>query len=147
MGKTQLSPHSTRVIDVKQKTVRYLFAFLACSVCTQAAASPRKLPLSTQPKGVSITTLRSSDPICMIGRGRGGLELRHLNVEVRNVGRATAAAISVLAELGGGLSYPLKGPSKLDPGQTAMYFIRSRVPLLRDGRIRIVLRCATCRRS
>lgn len=92
------------------------------------------------------TTIRAGQPVVITSAGRRGREIRHLNVHVRNVGRTVAKEVSVVAELEGGVVYPLKGPRHIPPEQSAVYILRSGAPLSGRGSIRVVPACTNCRR-
>lgn len=92
-----------------------------------------------------LTRLRADEPVCLVVRNPRGLELRHLNVEVRNVGNHPAADIIVYAELSDGIVIQLRGPTRLAPEQRGFYVLRSRIPLAREGPVRVVTRCGNCR--
>ncbi len=115
------------------------------AVCTP---SKRKLAVlaSDDVAGVSLTRVRSGAPVYVVATTRRGREVRHLNVEVRNVGRFLARGVEVRVELGGGIVYPLRGPRTLEAGHAGLYVLRGGVSPLSTGAVRVVSLCANCRR-
>jgi hypothetical protein len=123
-----------------------LSVLVAITGAHEAYAKPRKTSVVDTPSAVSLTRLRAADPVMLINRSVRGVELRHMNVDVQNVGQARAKDISVSAECGGRLLYPLKGPKNLQPGERSTYLLGSKRQLMGPPSIRIVTRCSNCRR-
>jgi hypothetical protein len=91
------------------------------------------------------TRLRAQQPVVVQRTLRGGVELRHANVEVANVGSVSAKGIQVYIQQAGGVAYALKGPKELLPHEHGTYILNSRVV----GGTRawtVQARCSTCRR-
>jgi hypothetical protein len=89
------------------------------------------------------TRLRAAQPVVVKRAGRGLVELRHVNVEITNVGPVAATGIQVSFEQSGGLAYTLKGPKTLAPRARAVYLLNSRV-LAGQGSWNVVSRCGNC---
>lgn len=126
----------------------YLFTLLFSAILYSATASaapnargkPRPNPAPDR------TQLRPDQPTFMVVTNSRGAELRHLNVEVHNIGNHQALEITVFAEVNGKLVFPLRGPTRLLSHQSGLYFLRSRTPLGHEGPVAIIARCANCRR-
>jgi hypothetical protein len=105
-------------------------------------SSPAILPLiSVTPN--TFTRLRAAQPVILKRTGKGIVELRHVNVEITNVGSVRATGIQVSFEQNGGLAYTLRGPRTLEPRARAVYLLNSRV-LAGQGSWNVVSRCANC---
>lgn len=89
------------------------------------------------------TRLRAAQPVVVKRAGKGLVELRHVNVEVSNVGQVAATGIQVSFEQTGGLAYTLRGPKTLAPRARAVYILNSKV-LAGQGSWNVVSRCANC---
>ncbi|MEY4700671.1 MAG: hypothetical protein RL326_858 [Pseudomonadota bacterium] len=72
--------------------------------------------------------------------------IEHLNVTVSNVGLALAMHVEVTAEFPDGITYPLKGPRKIAPGQQSLYSLGGKKTVLRLGSPKIVTSCSSCTR-
>lgn len=135
-------PHSTIYPPI-------LAAALLVSTLTPQStlAAPRsKKQSELHPPASEKTQIRSGSPTFLVTRGSKGIELKHLNVEVKNVGRYPAKGISVFVDVGAGLMNQLRGESSLLPGQSGIYVLRSRMPLVQNGPVRIVSSCGNCRK-
>jgi hypothetical protein len=123
------------------------FALIATLIGTPSAAySAPRARKTAQESVIGRTQLRPEQPTFMVVTSSRGPELRHLNVEVHNSGSHQATDIAVFAEVGGKLVFPLRGPNRLPPNQSGFYFLRTRTPVPSDSPLRIIARCATCRR-
>jgi hypothetical protein len=132
------------------KTFRrnFTFALVATLVALPSLAlgAPRVRKNSQKLAINRRTQLRPETPTFVIVTSSRGLELRHLNVEVHNSGSHQATDIAVFAEVGGSLVFSLRGPTRLPPNQSGFYFLRSRTPVPSQSPLRIITRCANCRR-
>lgn len=153
--KTQLSSFVCRKQGMQYYPPPLLSAVLRLAVIllvalitpdSAAAASRTKKPLTTQPQPEERTHIRPGTPVFLVTQGSKGSELKHLNVTVKNVGRNTAKGVLVFVELSGGLMNQLRGASTLAPGQSGIYLLRSRTPLIHSGPVRILTSCTNCRR-
>jgi hypothetical protein len=77
---------------------------------------------------------------------RGHQTIEHLNVTVRNVGLAVATYVDVTAEFPDGITYSLKGPRKIAPGQRSLYSLGGRKTVIRVGNPKIIASCGSCLR-
>jgi septum formation inhibitor MinC len=91
------------------------------------------------------TRLRAQQPTIVQRTVRGGAELRHVNVEVANVGSVSAKGIQVYIHQASGIAHALRGPKELLPRQRGTYLLNSRV-VGGTGTWSVVARCSTCRR-
>jgi hypothetical protein len=139
-------------------TLVTLFATLCVfsSLTTSSAAAPRassgvstKLGKAATEAGTQIfateTRLRAQQPVIVQRTVRGGAELRHVNVEVANVGSVSAKGVQVHIQQAGGVAYALKGPKELLPRERGTYILNSRV-VGGTGAWSVVSRCSSCRR-
>lgn len=110
----------------------------------QAAAGPRARR-TPEPEVSVRTTLRPRDLAVVLGRSRGQQELRHVSVIVRNVGRAEAEQVQVLARLPGGPRVLLRGPKSLRPGGEAIYLSSVKTIFVGAGRVTVEAGCLECR--
>lgn len=116
-----------------------------------AMAAPRKRAASasslTAPsKGPETTRLRSATPMVVFSRRRGQQIVEHLSVSVGNVGLAVATQVDVVAEFPDGISYSLRGPRKLQPGQRSLFSLSGKKLALRAGVPKIRTSCGSCGR-
>jgi len=72
--------------------------------------------------------------------------VEHLSVSVSNVGLAVATQVDIVAEFFDGISYALRGPRKLQPGQRALYALSAKKLVLRAGVPKIRTSCGSCGR-
>jgi len=94
----------------------------------------------------TLTRLRAQQPILVKRAVRGGgVEVRHANVEVTNIGSVTASDVQVSLEQAGGVAYAMRGPKKLLARERALYVLNSRV-IAGGGSWQVVTRCSSCRR-
>jgi hypothetical protein len=128
------------------RTIVIAAAMLVALPGDEALAKPR--PHESQKKVLDngLTRLRSRSPSTVIVSGRAGVELRHINVEVVNIGNFQARGVRVFAECGRGVLVPLNGPAKLSSGQRAVYISRGRTPLIARQNVQLVTECENCRK-
>jgi len=113
--------------------------------CAKAAPGSKR-QTEPRPPAVEVTQLRPGTPVFLVSQSSKGAELKHLNVEVKNVGRYPAKGVSVFVEVSSGLMTQLRGASTLAPGQSSIYVLRSRLPVVQSGPVRVISSCANCRR-
>ncbi len=120
-----------------------LIAMTVASVPPAFAAPRKKQALET--RAAPRTALRTSDLSVVLGRARGQQELRHVSVEVRNVGRNEAHQVQVVARAPGGARVVLRGPKTLQAGGRAVYLTSSRSLVVGSGRVSVEAGCLECR--
>jgi hypothetical protein len=122
---------------------------LFSSLTANSFAAPKRAkapPVVEADSAQTLTRLRAQQPILVKRTVRGGgVEVRHANVEVANVGSVTASDVQVYLEQVGGVAYALRGPKKLFARQRALYILNSRV-VAGAGSWQVVTRCSSCRR-
>lgn len=128
------------------RTIVMVAALLLVLPGEEALAKPRSHESQKKVLENGLTRLRSRSPSAVVVAGRAGLELRHINVEVVNVGNSQARGVRVFAECGRGVLVPLNGPAKLASGQRAVYVSRGRTPLIARQNVQLVTECDNCRR-
>lgn len=72
--------------------------------------------------------------------------VEHLSVSVSNVGLVAATQVDIVAEFSDGISYSLRGPRKLQPGQRSLYSLSGKKLVLRAGVPKIRTSCGSCAR-
>lgn len=116
-----------------------------------ANAAPRKRSASASSatslvKVPEATRLRAATPIVVFSRRRGQQMVEHLSVSVGNVGLSVATQVDVVAEFPDSISYSLRGPRKLQPGQRALFSLSGKKLVLRTGVPKIRTSCGSCGR-
>ena len=122
-----------------------LFVFSSLTNSSAASRKPRQDVSTSRVSYDRPTRLRAQQPTLAQKTVRGGVELRHANVEVTNVGSSVASGIQVYLEQAGGIAYSLRGPTKLQPRERGLYTMSKRV-IGNSGGWSVVARCSNCRR-
>lgn len=74
----------------------------------------------------------------------GVTQIKHLQVEIRNLGSQTAEDIAVSAILPGGQSVQLKGPQTLEKNKTGAYINDGVANTAHQGSIKVLIECSNC---
>lgn len=138
---------SARVRTFLTVTLSVIAFFILC-LSGGARALPRGKSTS-RPQSVTApqsTRLKASAPVVLYSRKRGHQTIEHLNVTVSNVGLGLATHVYVFAEFLDGVSYPLKGPSRIVSGQRCLFSLGGKKTVLRGGIPKIVVSCGSCSR-
>ena len=122
-----------------------LFSFSSLTASNAVAHKGVRPTPTPETASFALTRLRAGQPVVAQEVGRGARQVRYANVEVANVGAVEASGIQVALEQSGGLTYPLRGPRKLQPRERAVYVLSSR-GVAGSGSWNVVLRCSNCRR-